>query len=150
MKKSQPPSPAFEHPLYHDTWQLLKAYRDAVWSLELSARPPGRSSAAGCSAQSIRQSRQMLDALTAAVDLLRLKHKHGESYYWLLYYSFLSPQKPLNTEEIIEKLRAHLRDISLRTYYRKRREAIRALSALLWGYVSTDTAEILEQFSFRC
>ena len=146
MKKSQPPSPAFEHPLYHDTWQLLKAYRDAVWSLELSARPPGRSSAAGCSAQSIRQSRQMLDALTAAVDLLRLKHKHGESYYWLLYYSYLSPQQMRNVEEIIEKLRPHIRDISMRTYYRKRQECIGALSSILWGYTSKDSKEVLEQF----
>jgi hypothetical protein len=23
-----------ENPLYHDTWQLLKKYRDVVWSLE--------------------------------------------------------------------------------------------------------------------
>ncbi len=144
MKNS---SASFEHPLYHDTWQLLKTYRDVVWSLELSARPSHNILQSECNAKSIRQSRQMLDTLNAAVDLLRLKHKHGESYYWLLYYSFLSPQKPLNTEEIIDKLRLHIRDISPRTYYRKRREAIRALSAILWGYVSKDTTDILEQFS---
>ena len=23
-----------ENPLYHDTWKLLKKYRDVVWSLE--------------------------------------------------------------------------------------------------------------------
>ena len=27
-----------ENPLYHDTWQLLKKYRDVVWSLELSVQ----------------------------------------------------------------------------------------------------------------
>ena len=25
-----------ENPLYHDTWKLLKKYRDVVWSLEIS------------------------------------------------------------------------------------------------------------------
>ena len=29
-------STATENPLYHDTWLLLKKYRDVVWSLELS------------------------------------------------------------------------------------------------------------------
>ncbi len=25
-------------PLYHDTWKLLKKYRDVVWSLEISVQ----------------------------------------------------------------------------------------------------------------
>lgn len=27
-----------ENPLYHDTWKLLKNYRDAVWNLELAVQ----------------------------------------------------------------------------------------------------------------
>ena len=27
-----------ESPLYHDTWKLLKKYRDVVWSLEISVQ----------------------------------------------------------------------------------------------------------------
>lgn len=27
-----------DDPRYHDTWQLLKKYRDVVWSLELSVQ----------------------------------------------------------------------------------------------------------------
>jgi len=27
-----------ENKYYHDTWQLLKKYRDVVWSLELSVQ----------------------------------------------------------------------------------------------------------------
>ena len=27
-----------ENPLYHDTWMLLKNYRDAVWNLELAVQ----------------------------------------------------------------------------------------------------------------
>ena len=68
----------------------------------------------------------MLKLLDSAVELLRTRHKNGEAYYWLLYYSFLSPQQLKNVEEIIENLRPHIRDISFRTYYRKRREAIDA------------------------
>ena len=49
-------------------------------------------------------------------------------------------------EEIIEKLRPHIRDISFRTYYRRRQEAIEALSSILWGYTSKDSMELLERF----
>ena len=49
-------------------------------------------------------------------------------------------------DEIIEKLRPHVRDISFRTYYRRRREAIDALSSVLWGYTAKDSMAILEQF----
>ena len=88
----------------------------------------------------------MLKLLDTAIDLLRTKHKNGESFYWLLYYSFLSPQQLRNVDEIIEKLRPHIRDISFRTYYRRRREAIDALSSVLWGYTAKDSMAILEQF----
>ena len=41
----------------------------------------------------------------------------------LLYYTYLSPQQLANTQEIIEKLEPHIRDISYRTYFRKRQMA---------------------------
>ena len=50
----------------------------------------------------------MLKLLDSSVDLLRNKHKNGEVYYWLIYYTFLSPQQLRNVEEIIEKLKPHL------------------------------------------
>ncbi len=160
-----------EDPLYHDTWKLLKKYRDVVWSLELSVQQIRNrfeiefgssieefldsvylagADLAGSNiehhAQCIERSHKMIKLLDSAVELLRTKHKKGETYYWILYYSFLSPQQIRNVEEIIEKLRPYIRDISFRTYYRKRREAIDALSSVLWGYTSKDSLEILEQF----
>ncbi|MCM1528062.1 MAG: hypothetical protein NC091_12560 [Bacteroides sp.] len=160
-----------ENPLYHDTWKLLKKYRDVVWSLELSVQQVrnkfeieyGSSiedflesvylagadlsgSAIERHAECIEQSHRMLKLLDNAIDLLRTKHKNGETYYWLLYYTFLSPQQLRNVDEIIEKLRPYIRDISFRTYYRKRQEAIDALSSILWGYTSKDSIEILKQF----
>ena len=160
-----------ENALYHDTWKLLKKYRDVVWSLELSIQQVrnrfdieyGKSieefldsvylagaDLAGSEmehhAKCIERSNRMLKLLDSSVDLLRNKHKNGEIYYWLLYYTFLCPQQLRNVEEIIEKLRPHIRDISFRTYYRRRQEAIDALSSILWGYTSKDSMEILERF----
>lgn len=88
----------------------------------------------------------MLVMLGNAVELLRTHHKNGEEYYWLLYYTYLSPQKLMNLDEIIDQLRPHVRDISPRTYYRKRGAAVEALSSVLWGYASQDTMGILEEF----
>ena len=126
-----------ENPLYHDTWKLLKKYRDVVWSLELSVQHVrtkfeieygtsiedfldsvylAGADLAGSDiehhAKCIERSHKMLKLLDSAVDLLRTKHKNGEAYYWLLYYSFLSPQQLKNVEEIIENLHPHIRDIS--------------------------------------
>ena len=137
-----------ENPMYHDTWILLKKYRDVVWSLELSVQRVRRQfqieygssieeflesiylagvdfadSGIEEHAQSIERSHKMLKLVESSVELLRNKHKHGEDYYWLLYYSFLSPQQYRSAEEIIEQLKPHIRDISYRTYYRKRKEA---------------------------
>lgn len=171
MKKNQEEMNITENPLYHDTWKLLKKYRDVVWSLELSVQQVrsrfeiGYGSSiedflesvyvAGIDlsdrsiehhAKCIERSHRMLKLLDTSIDLLRTMHKNGENYYWLLYYTFLSPQQLRNVEEIIEKLRLHIRDISFRTYYRRRREAIDALSSILWGYTSKDSIEILEKF----
>ena len=88
----------------------------------------------------------MLQLVDSAVSLLRAKHKHGETYYWILYYSFLSPQEYKNAEEIIDLLRAHINDISYRTYYRRRKDAIEALSSILWGYTSKESSVMLESF----
>lgn len=171
MKKNGNEFNIADDPLYHDTWKLLKKYRDVVWSLELSVQQVRNrfeieydssiedfldsvylagADLSGSDiehhAKCIERSHRMLKLLDSSVDLLRNKHKNGETYYWLLYYSFLSPQRLRNVEEIIEKLRPHVRDISYRTYYRRRQEAIEALSSILWGYTSKDSMEVLERF----
>lgn len=162
---------AVENPLYHDTWMLLRKYRDVVWSLELSVQQVRRQfqiefgssiedflesiylagvdfvdSGIQEHARSIERSYKMLKLMENAVNLLRNKHKYGEAYYWILYYTYLSPQQFQNTEEIIEQLRPHIRDISYRTYFRKKKEAIEALSSVLWGYTSRDSLNLLEHF----
>ena len=162
---------AVEDPRYHDTWRLLKKYRDVVWSLELSVQHLKKQFAieygssiedflesvylAGADlggsqiedhARCIERSHKMLALLENSVGILRTRHKNGEEYYWLLYYTYLSPQQLKNVDEIVEQLRSHMLDISLPTYYRKRKKAVEALSSVLWGYTSQDCFKILNEF----
>ena len=156
---------------YHDTWQLLKKYRDVVWSMELSVQQIksqfqieyGSSIddfldsiyMAGADlggtqienhARCIERSHKMLTLMQNAVNLLRTRHKNGEIFYWLLYYTYLSPQRLQNVDEIMEQLRPHMRDISVPTYYRKRKQAVETLSSILWGFTSQDCLNILNEF----
>lgn len=156
---------------YHDTWKLLRKYRDVVWSMELSVQQVQKefeiefgSSIDGflesvylagadlggtrieSHAKCIERSNQMLKLLNHALELMRTRHKNGETYYWLLYYTFLSPQQLENVEEIVEQLRPHLRDISVPTYYRKRKKAVEVLSSILWGFTSQDSMDVLADF----
>ena len=160
-----------ENPLYHDTWKLLQKYRDVVWSMELSVQQVkisfekefGQSIddfldsiySAGADlsgteieqhARCIQRSNQMIKLVDGALDILRYKHRNGEELYWILYYTFIVPQQLQNTQQIIDKLRIHIREISYRTYFRKRQEAIDTLSSILWGYTSKDCMEVLEHF----
>lgn len=119
MRKKQDERNITENPLYHNTWKLLKKYRDVVWSLELSIQQVrnrfeleyGSSiedfldsvylAGADLSGSDTehhakcieRRNYRMLKLLDSSVDLLRNKHKNGEVYYWLIYYTFLSPQQ---------------------------------------------------------
>ncbi len=154
---------------YHNTWLLLQKYRDVTWSLELSvqnirtkfqtelgssiedfldsiyvAGVDFKENGIQGHAQNIEQSCQMLKLLNAAIQLLRSRHKFGEAYYWILYYTYLSPHQSQNADEIVELLHPHIRDISYRTYYRRRKEAIEALSSVLWGYSSRDSLKLLQ------
>lgn len=160
-----------EQPEYHNTYLLLRKYRDVVWSLELSVQKVknrfriemGSSIEdfldsvylAGVDfadsgviehTKSIEESHKMIKLMESAVDLLRNKHKNGETYYWILYYAFLSPQQYKNADEIIEQLMPHIQDISYRTYYRRRREAIESLSCILWGYTEKESLAVLGKF----
>ena len=97
-------------------------------------------------ARCIERSHKMLTLVGNAIDLLRTRHKNGEIFYWLLYYTYLSPQRLQNVDEIMEQLRPHMRDISVPTYYRKRKQAVEALSSILWGFTSQDCLSILDEF----
>ncbi len=94
---------------YHDTWRLLKKYRDVTWSLELSIRQVKNQFRIDydCSiedflesiymagadlggtdienhARCIERSYKMLTLLENSVNLLRTHHQSGEVYAWIL------------------------------------------------------------------
>lgn len=171
MAKKSSKSSMQEDPRYHDTWKLLKKYRDVVWSLELSVQQiksqfqieygsniddfldsiyMAGADLGGTQiknhARCIERSHKMLTLVGNSVDLLRNRHKNGEMFYWLLYYTYLSPQRLQNVDEIMEQLQPHMRDISVPTYYRKRKQAVEALSSILWGFTSQDCLKILDEF----
>ena len=100
-----------DDPRFHNTYQFLKHYRDATYSLKVVVhqletqfqKEYGTSIdqsldsvyAAGADlngseiaerAKSIERSNKMLKLLDSSVDILRNNHKYGEQYYWILYY----------------------------------------------------------------
>ena len=158
-------------PMFHNTWKLLRRYRDVVWSLETTVQQVRNTfrieygssieefldsiylagaDLAGTDiehhAKSIERSHQMLQLVQSSIELMRNKHKCGEQYYWILYYTFLSPQEYESIAEVIDHLRPHIHDISSRTYYRKRDQAVETLSSILWGYTSRESLEVLDIF----
>ena len=113
MRKKQDERNITENPLYHDTWKLLKKYRDVVWSLELSIQQVrnrfeleyGSSiedfldsvylAGADLSgsdtehhAKCIERSYRMLKLLDSSVDLLRNKHRMERSITGLFITHF--------------------------------------------------------------
>lgn len=149
---------------FHDTLTLMKNYRDALWNVEVAERNLHAEfhAAYGASnktsfddlglpnphlegyAQSVSRSKKMLSVIDSSVNLMREKHKKGELYYWVLYYSYLSPQRYENANEILYALDGKGYPLSLRTYYSRREEALSILSSVLWGYTSTESNDILD------
>jgi len=90
-----------EHPFYHDTWKLLKNYRDVAWNLELARQDLQAEFRAEYGtddrsdvlesinadtneiriesfARSLERSRKMMQLLDAAIQLMRSHHKRGD------------------------------------------------------------------------
>ena len=114
---------------YHDTLLLLKKYRDVVWSLSVSVEH-ARSDFRECfgeniedflesvyvagadlsgteieeRAKCIERSNKMLNLVDSAIETMRKKYKHGELYYQILYYNYLSEQEYRSLDEIVGEL----------------------------------------------
>ena len=154
-------------PHYHDTRTLLRKYRDVMWNLEVSdldlqeefKAEYGLSSDAlfvdsevnkGGNrlenyARALERSKKMMQIIDTAIDLMRRKHKKGEFYYWILYYTYLAPHHYANNYEILHFLELKGMPMSMRNYYLRREEAINVLSSVLWGYTSTDCEELINR-----
>ena len=154
-------------PHYHDTRTLLRKYRDVIWNLEVSDLDLQEEFKAeyGLStdalfvdsevnkggnrlesyARALERSKKMMQIIDTAIDLMRRKHKKGEFYYWILYYTYLAPHHYANNYEILHFLELKGMPMSMRNYYLRREEAINVLSSVLWGYTSTDCEELINR-----
>lgn len=171
MAKKKVEKDVRDDPRYHDTRKLLKKYRDVTWSLELSVQKLKTqfnveygtdieefldsvyltgADLGGTElehhAQCIERSHKMLRLLDSAVELLRTRHKNGEVYYWLLYYTYLSPQQYHNAEEIIEQLRPQYERCQHPNVLPLEKKAIETLGTILWGYMAKETLLVLDKF----
>ena len=160
-----------QHPFYHSTKKLLYNYRDVVWHLEVASRnlqlevraEYGHAlddclttmEKAGIDlsgtklegyARALERSRKMLQIIDSALSVMRQRNKRGELYYWVLYYTFLSPQEFESINDILIALEAKGYNFGMRTYYTRREEAVRALSSLLWGFTSKECQALLRDF----
>ena len=155
--------------IFHNTQLLLEHYRDVVWSLEVSVFQANTNfqeefgstieeflelsyeagldlpaSDVAARIRSINKSRNMLRIIDSAVALLRERYRNGEECYWVLYYTYLSSQEIGGVDEIVEKLSEMFRDISRSTYYRRKKESIRRMGDLLWGFRTSCCDSALE------
>ena len=67
-------------------------------------------------------------SMQSALEIMRNHHKHGEMYYWILYYSFLSPKACENDQVVLKILLAHNFGVTKRNFYGRRRVAVYAFS----------------------
>lgn len=95
-----------EDPRFHNTYQFLRRYRDAKYSLMVV----------------VRQTETQF----------RMEYGTSIDDFWDSIYA--------------AGVELTGGDISYRTYYRKRRAAIEALSTILWGFTAKETLNMLDQF----
>ena len=156
---------------YHDTERLLKTYRDVRWNLKLSMEHHRQDFeeeygmniteyledvyAAGIEfagtklehhANSMKRTAEMLKLIDATTHLIRENNSEGEAFYWILYYTYFSPNKLNSVDETIEKVQMHIPYVTRDTYYRHRKRAIQTFSSVLWGFTTKNEINALDVF----
>lgn len=84
------------------------------------------------------KTRALLDRVLDALAVVRKKPDNGKSLYNVIYYTYISPTQ-YTLSEICEKMK-----ISIRSYYRFRKEAISIMSVRLWSAPSKSLDAWLE------
>jgi len=156
---------------YHDSEKLLKTYRDVRWNLKLSMEHHRQDFeaeygmsvteyledvyAAGIEfagtklehhANSMKRTAEMLKLIDGAIHLIRENNSEGETFYWILYYSYLSPLKLNSVNEIIDRIQMHIPYISRDIYFRHRKKAVNVFASVLWGFTTKSEIGILDAF----
>lgn len=71
-----------------------------------------------------RADEEQAASMQSALEIMRNHHKHGEMYYWILYYSFLSPKACENDQVVLTILQAHNFGVTQRNFYGRRKSAV--------------------------
>lgn len=58
--------------------------------------------------EAISSSNKFLKLIDESVELMRMYHPYGERYYWVLYYTYMTPHQLANISEVVNKLEPHL------------------------------------------
>ena len=135
---------------YHNTKLLLQHYRTIAWALECFPgsvaeeleRPfdqldrlidhvdvemaMGNRKLEG-KLEGVRKSRLLFDRVNEALTVLKSKPGNGQKLYDVVYMTYIAPEQ-LNLSQVLEKL-----DMSVKSYYRFRQQAITILSIWLWS-----------------
>ncbi len=91
---------------------------------------------------SIVKTRFLVECIQDALAILRKRPDTGEKLYQIIYYTYIDSVK-YTVLELLAKL-----EMSERTYYRMRQEAIHIISIRLWSSPSADVDTWLEVLSF--
>lgn len=75
--------------------------------------------------------KQYLSTIVQAVNTLKLLPNHGEIYYKIIYYNYLSPQVYFDSLEIIDILRNDGIFLSYRSYFRYKSKALYLLTEII-------------------
>ena len=140
--------------IYKNTEMLLKRYRDVVWSIEVSQLHINTNNntkldeflelsyAAGADIantniaeheKTIEKNKKMLTLINKGLDLIRRKQKYGEEYYKVLYYTYITDENLNGCNDILDKLEDDGCYLSEKSYYRKKKKAIKLLGEILFG-----------------
>lgn len=98
--------------------------------------------------EAISSSNKFLKLIDESVELMRMYHPYGERYYWVLYYTYMTPHQLANISEVVNKLEPHLPQsvgINRSTYFRWRDSALKVVEGILWGY-EDDSRKLLEYY----
>jgi len=156
---------------YHDSERLLKVYRDVRWNLKLSMEHHRQDFeteygmsvteyledmyAAGLDfkgtklehhANSMKRTAEMLKLIDTAAHLIRENNSEGETFHWILYYTYFSPLKLNSADEIVERIQMHIPYVTRDTYYRHRKRALKTFASVLWGFTAKDEINTLNAF----
>lgn len=134
---------------YKNTEILLKKYRDVIWNIEVAKmqldikteNPINELLELGYTyniqieeqAKILDKNKRMIELINNALELIQNKRKNGQEYYKILYYTYTSNEQFNTCRDVINKLDEDGYYMSEKSYFGKKKQAIKLLSEILFG-----------------